>query len=132
MMTEEQNEKIALLTRAADLGDAVSMDLLGNVAVQEERMGDAPMWWERAAELGCADSFASLGHWAYVRDDIDGAITYWDRGIAVDPNHAWCNYSRGRYGIERGDDATEMRDMVVRAANLGLADAVEFLKAHGE
>ncbi|MEI7439972.1 MAG: hypothetical protein WCK20_09915, partial [Thermoleophilia bacterium] len=47
MMTEEQNEKIALLTRAADLGDAISMDFLGNVAIQEERPGDAQMWWER-------------------------------------------------------------------------------------
>ncbi|MGI9116945.1 MAG: hypothetical protein ACR2JV_04850 [Gaiellales bacterium] len=123
-MTEARPEKVALLTRAAERGDAPAMDLLGDLSEQDGSMGDARMWWGRAAELGNADSFRSLGLDAYNREDIDAAIEFWDRGIEADPNHAWCIYSRALVGGERGDDPTEMWELASRAAELGLPAAM--------
>jgi TPR repeat protein len=164
VMADARDEKLALFTRAANLGDDGAMDLLGDVAEADANMGDARMWWERAAELGNADSFRSLGLDAYNRDDIDAAISFWDRGIEANPNHGWCLFSRALVGMERDEDSTEMwnlacraadvgnpqamlhvgkglvddgqtdvgLDLIRRAAEEGLEEAVEFLREHGE
>ncbi len=131
-LANDEDEKIAHLTRAAELGDAPAMDMLGDAAKELGNMGDARMWWERAAEHGDANSFHSLGLDATNQDDHDAAADYWDRGIAADPNHGACLLSRGLLGLMRDENSETGMDLVRRAAAAGSEEAAAFLSEHGE
>ncbi len=131
-LANDEDKKVAHLTRAAELGDAPAMDLLGDAAKELGNMGDARMWWERAAEHGDANSFHSLGLDATNQDDHDAAADYWDRGIAVDPNHGACLLSRGLLGLMRDENSETGMDLVRRAAAAGSEEAAAFLSEHGE
>ncbi len=122
-----EDEKIAHLTRAAELGDAPAMGMLGDAAKELGNMGDARMWWERAAEHGDANSFHSLGLDATNQDDHDAAADYWERGIAVDPNHGACLLSRSLLGLMRDANSEEMWSLMFRAVEVEQPQAMFYV-----
>ncbi len=107
--------------KAADLGHATSMDVVGAFCADQGDFGGARSWWLKAADLGYSGAMWNLGTLAQEQGDIAGAGSWWRK--AADLGNADAMSDLGRTNYEQGDVAGA-RSWWSKAAELGNSTAM--------